>query len=72
LILSIYYFIRQNFEEHEVKKKLKEVHNGVLKVNGQIAFRYFLYGLGCNIQSVMDVVVIDEWQIERIKMEIRD
>jgi hypothetical protein len=53
-------------------KKLKEIQNGVLKVNGQIAFRYFLYELGCNIQSVTDGVVIDEWQIEMITMEMRD
>jgi hypothetical protein len=53
-------------------KQLKEVQNGVLKVNGQIAFRYFLYETGCKMQRVTDRVVIDEWEVAGIKMEMRD
>jgi hypothetical protein len=44
----------------------------VLKVNGQIAFNYFLDGFGCKIQSVTDGVVISEWDIEEVLMELRD
>jgi hypothetical protein len=53
--------------------KLKEdKRNGVLKVNGQIAFHYFFDGLGCKMQSVNVGVVTGEWEIEAIMMEMRD
>lgn len=53
--------------------KLKEdIQNGVLKINGQIAFNYFFDGLGCKIQSVTDAIVAEEWDIEEILMELRD
>lgn len=53
--------------------KLKEdKQNGVLKVNGRIAFHYFFDEMGCKIQTVTDKVVIDEWEIKEIVMELRD
>jgi hypothetical protein len=53
--------------------KLKEdKQNGVLKVNGQIAFHYFFDGLGCKMHSVNVGVVTGEWEIEEILMELRD
>lgn len=53
--------------------KLKEdIQNGVLKVNGQVAFYYFLDGLDCKMQSVTDGVVEEEWEIDEIIMELRD
>ncbi len=53
--------------------KLKEdKQNGVLKVNGQIAFHYFFDGLGCKMQSVNVGVVTGEWEIEEIMTEMRD
>ncbi|WP_264564408.1 hypothetical protein [Flavobacterium sp. N3904] len=53
--------------------KLKEdKRNGVLKVNGQIAFYYFFNDLGCKMQSVSNGVVTAEWEIEEILMELRD
>jgi hypothetical protein len=53
-------------------KQLKEIQNGVLKVNGQIAFRYFLYESGCKMQTVTDGVITKNWEIEMIRMEMRD
>lgn len=53
-------------------KQVNEIQNGVLKVNGQIAFHYFFDGMGCKMQSVTDGVVTDEWEIEEILMEFRD
>jgi hypothetical protein len=50
-------------------QKINEVQNGILKVNGLIAFYYFFNDLGCKMQSVTDGSVIDEWHIE---MKIRD
>ncbi|WP_144892056.1 hypothetical protein [Flavobacterium tiangeerense] len=53
--------------------KLKEdTQNGVLKVNGQVAFYYFFDGLGCKIQSLKDGTITEEWEIEEILMELRD
>jgi hypothetical protein len=53
--------------------KLKEEkQQGVLKVNGQIAFHYFFDGLGCKMERVLDGVVIEEWEIEEVLMELRD
>jgi hypothetical protein len=53
--------------------KLKEdIQNGVLKINGQIAFNYFFDGLGCKIQSLKDDTITDQWEIEEILMELRD
>lgn len=53
--------------------KLKsDSQNGVLKVNGQIAFHYFFDGLGCEMQSITDGVLSAEWEIEEILMELRD
>ncbi|WP_443939462.1 hypothetical protein [Pedobacter sp. MW01-1-1] len=53
--------------------KLKEnKQQGVLKVNGQVAFHYFFDGLGCKMKSVADGVVLNEWEIDEILMELRD
>ncbi len=53
-------------------KRLKEIQDGVLKVNGQIAFHYFFEGFGCKMQSITNGVVTNEREIEGIKMEMRD
>jgi hypothetical protein len=53
-------------------KQLNDIQNGVLKVNGLIAFHYFYDVLGCKMQTVTDGVVIDEWEVAGIKMEMRD
>lgn len=53
-------------------KRLKEIQNGVLKVNGQIAFHYFFDGFGCKMQSVNNGIVTSEWDIKEIMMELRD
>lgn len=53
--------------------KLKaDKQNGVLKVNGQIAFHYFFDGLGCKMYSITNEIVTTEWAIENILMELRD
>lgn len=53
-------------------KKVKEIQNGILKVNGEITFNYFFDGLGCRMQSIKDGIVTEDWEIEMIKMEMRD
>ncbi len=53
-------------------KQTKEIQNGALKVNGQIAFHYFFDGTNCKMQTLTNGVVIDEWQIEMFIMEMRD
>jgi hypothetical protein len=53
-------------------KLKKNKQNGVLKVNGQIAFHYFFVDLGCKMQSVDCGVVTGEWDIEEIMMEMLD
>jgi hypothetical protein len=53
-------------------KKEKEIQNGMLKVNGQIAFHYFFDDFGCKMQSITDGIVSDEWEIVEILMELRD
>lgn len=53
-------------------KQVKEIQNGMLKVNGQIAFHYFFDGLGCKMQSITDGIVSAEWEIEEILMELRN
>jgi hypothetical protein len=53
-------------------KQLKDIQNGVLKVNGLIAFHYFYDESGCKMQTVTDGVVTDEWEVAGIKMEMRD
>jgi hypothetical protein len=53
-------------------KQLGEIQKGVLKVNGQIAFNYFFDELGCKMQMVVDEIVMDEWEVTMIKMEMRD
>ena len=52
--------------------QIKEIQDGVLKVNGYIAFHYFFDGLGCKMQSVNNGIVTSEWDIEEIMMELRD
>jgi hypothetical protein len=47
------------------------VQNGVLKVNGQIAFHYFFDESGCKMQTV-DRIVIDEWRVTMIIMETQE
>ena len=53
-------------------KQTKDTQNGVLKVNGKIAFYYFFDSLGCIMQSVTDRVVGEEWEVEEMLMELRD
>ena len=53
-------------------KLIKDRQNGVLKVNGQIAFHYFFYGLGCKMQRIDSGIVTSEWEIEEILMVMRD
>lgn len=53
-------------------KKTKDPQNGVLKINGQMAFYYFFDGLDCKMQSVTEGVVGEEWEIEEVVMELRD
>ena len=53
-------------------KKSNEIQKGVLKINSQIAFHYYFDGLGCKMQSVTDGVITANWEIEMIKMEMRD
>jgi hypothetical protein len=53
--------------------KLKnDKKNGVLKINGQIAFSYFFDGLGCKIQNLTDGSVGEKWEIEEVLMEMKD
>lgn len=52
-------------------KQTKDTQNGVLKVNGQIAFHYFFDGFGCKMQSVTNGVVIAEWDIEEILIQLQ-
>lgn len=53
-------------------KQTKNTQNGVLKVNGQIAFHYFFDGFGCKMQTVNNGIICSEWEIEKIIMELRD
>ncbi|OCB78415.1 hypothetical protein [Flavobacterium crassostreae] len=53
-------------------KQTKDTQNGVLKVNGQVAFYYFFDGLGCKMKSVANGVIGAEWEIEEVVMELRD
>lgn len=53
-------------------KQLKNIQNGVLKVNGQIAFHYFFDESGCKMQTVKDGVVKEEWWVAMIIMQMRD
>lgn len=53
-------------------KQINDTQNGVLKVNGQIAFHYFFDGMGCKMQSITDGIISAEWEIEEILMELRD
>jgi hypothetical protein len=54
-----------------LKLKKKE-QNGILKVNGQIAFYYFFDGLICKIKTINDGKVTKEWKIEEIIMALSD
>ncbi len=45
---------------------------GVILMNGVVAYTYFFDGLRCKMQSVVDGVVIEEWEIDEIGMEMRD
>ena len=53
-------------------KQINEKQNGVLKVNGQVAFNYFFDEKGCKMQFVNDGVVGEEWEIEEISVDLRD
>jgi hypothetical protein len=53
-------------------KQTKDTQNGVLKLNGQIAFHYFFDGLVCKMHILIDGVVGEEWEIEGIVLELRD
>ncbi len=53
--------------------KLKEdTQNGVLHVNGQVAFHYFFDGVGCKMQSLTGGAITKELDIEEILAELRD
>lgn len=53
-------------------KQTKDTQNGVLKINGQIAFHYFFDGSGCKMHSVINGIVGEEWEIEEFIMELRN
>lgn len=53
-------------------KLKKDTQNGVLKVNGQIAFHYFFDGLCYKIQNITDGILSAEFKIEDKLMESRD
>lgn len=53
-------------------KQVNEIQNGVLKVNGQVAFYYFIDGIDCRMQSLTDGVITKNQKIEIIKIEMRD
>lgn len=53
-------------------KRKENAQNGVLKVNGQVAFNYFFDEKGCKMQSVNDGVVDVEWEIDEIVIQLRD
>lgn len=53
-------------------KQTNAIQNGVLKVNGQIAFHYFFDGRSCRMQSITDGVVTKNWEIEMIMIQMRD
>lgn len=53
-------------------KQVNEIQNGVLKVNGQIAFHYFFDGMGCKMQTITNGFITADWEIEMIRMEMRD
>ena len=52
--------------------QIKEIQDGVLKVNGQIAFHYFFDRLGCKMQSVNNGIATSGWDIKGIMIEMRD
>jgi hypothetical protein len=53
--------------------KLKDdKQQGILKRNGVVAFTYFFDGLGCKMENVVNGVVVQDWNIEEIVMEMRD
>nr|WP_315213563.1 hypothetical protein [uncultured Flavobacterium sp.] len=61
-------FLRLHSAKHKRSwrfKQTKDTQNGVLKVNGQVAFYYSFDGFGCKMQSVIDGVVTDEWKLKR-------
>lgn len=53
-------------------KLIKDRQNGVLRINGKIAFHYFFDGLGCKMQSIDSGIITSEWEIEEIMMVMRD
>ena len=53
-------------------KLKKDTQNGVLKVNGQIAFHYFFDGLCYKIQNITDGILSAKFKIEDKLMESRD
>jgi len=53
-------------------KQTNEIQNGVLKVNGQIAFHYFFDGNDCKMQTITDGVVTADWEIEMIITQMLD
>ncbi|NRT10466.1 hypothetical protein [Flavobacterium sp. 14A] len=50
----------------------EDKQQGILKMNGLVAFNYFYNDLGCRMQRVVEGVVVEEWMIEEFVMEIRD
>lgn len=48
-----------------LKLKAKN-QNGVLKLNGKIAFFYFFDGFDCKMQAINQDFITNEWEIEEI------
>jgi hypothetical protein len=50
----------------------EDTQQGILKIKGVVAFKYFYNDLCCKMQRVVGGVVVAEWMIEEFVMEIRD
>jgi hypothetical protein len=50
----------------------EDTQQGILKIKGVVAFKYFYNDMGCRMERVVDGVVVEEWMIEEFVMEIRD
>ncbi|WP_163397543.1 hypothetical protein [Flavobacterium fluviatile] len=53
----------------ELKSKKQ---NGVLKINGVVAFEYSFNDLDCKMKSIRGGKVIKEWKIKEIAMVLND
>ncbi len=72
-ILPRFLFFQSSRLHRSWRLKFKEdTQNGLLHVNGHVAFQYFFDGLGCKMQSLMDGAITEEWELEEISLELRD